>query len=98
MDLREYADDLQNCCESLRALGALGELRSQSSLVALVRKLPAHLQGRWRDVVYDRPEGKGRTAPEFGDIVRFVGREAAIASDPVYGTVGLKSGRTDRTP
>ena len=52
-NLQEYADDLQNCLECLNALGATGELQSQSSLAALVRKLPPHLQTRWRDVAYE---------------------------------------------
>ena len=43
-NLQEYADDLQNCLECLNALGATGELQSQASLAALIRKLPSHLQ------------------------------------------------------
>ena len=46
-NLQEYADDLQNCYECLTALRATGELQSQSSLVALVRKLPPSLPNRW---------------------------------------------------
>ena len=52
--------DLQNCYECLTAVGATGELQSQSSLVALVRKLPPSTQNRWRGVVYELKEREGR--------------------------------------
>ena len=55
-NLQEYADDLQNCLECLNALGATGELQSQASLAALIRKLPSHLQTRWREVAYELKE------------------------------------------
>ena len=96
--LQEYADDLQNCYECLTALGAASELQSQSSLVALVRnKLPPSLQNRWRDVAYKLKEKEGRR-PELRDVVKFTGRAAAMAADPVYGAVGTRPGRPDRNP
>ena len=96
-NLQEYADDLQNGYECLTALGATGELQSQSSLVALVRKLPPSLQNRWRDVVYELKEREGRR-PKLKDIVKFTGRAAAVAANPVYGAVNLKSSRPDKNP
>ena len=95
-NLQEYADDLQNCYECLTALGAASELQSQSSLVALVRKLPPSLQNRWRDVAYELKEKEGRR-PELRDIVKFTGRAAAVAADPVYGAVSTRLGRPDRS-
>ena len=84
-DLCGYADDLRNCFESLKALGATGELQSQRSLVMLTRKLPSYLQNRWMDLVYDMKTLQGRR-PSLRDIVHFVERAAAVVADPVYGT------------
>ena len=94
-NLQEYADDLQNCYECLTALGAASKLQSQSSLVALIRKLPPSLQNRWRDVAYELKEKEGRR-PELRDIVKFTGRAAAVSADPVYGAVSTRLGRPDR--
>ena len=96
-NLQEYADDLQNCYECLTALGAAGELQSQSSLVALVRKLPPFLQNRWRDVVYELKEKEG-TRPELKDIIKFTGRTVAVAADLVYGAVSMKPNCPDKNP
>ena len=95
-NLQEYADDLQNCLECLNALGATGEVQSQASLAALIRKLPSHLQTRWREVAYELKEREGKH-PALEDIVRFVGRAAAVAADPVYGSSGPKTSRPDRS-
>ena len=70
-DLREYADDLRTCYESLNALGASEELRSQGSLAVLIKKLPTYLQNRWRDVVYELRRNEERR-PELWDVVSFV--------------------------
>ena len=60
-NLQECADNVQNYHECLITLGATGELHSQSSLAALIRKLPASLQNRWRDLVV-QAEGEAREA------------------------------------
>lgn len=95
-DLREYADDLRTCYESLRALGAFEELKSQASLAAIVKKLPTYLQNRWRDVVYELKRGEGRR-PDLWDVVLFVQRAADIAADPVYGQPGTRNAKSDRS-
>ena len=51
MPLREFADKLRACYESLDALDALEELQTQSNLSEIVKKLPSYLQNKWRDVV-----------------------------------------------
>ena len=96
-NLREFADDLRNCYESLNALGASGELQSQSSLVALVKKLPSFLQNKWRDTVFELKEREGRR-PGLKDIVKFVEKAAAVASDPVYGAINSRPNKPDKIP
>ena len=51
MPLREIADELHACYESLHALDALGELQTQGNLLKIVQKLPAYLQNERREVV-----------------------------------------------
>ncbi|XP_014674676.1 PREDICTED: uncharacterized protein LOC106814832 [Priapulus caudatus] len=47
-NLSGYAADLENCLQSLEALGYLNELDNQASLRQIVSKLPKFLQNRWR--------------------------------------------------
>ena len=95
-NLREYADELRNCFETLEALGAAGELQSQGNLVTLIRKLPSYLQNRWRDLVYDLKTLQGRR-PSLQDVVHFVERAAAVVTDPVYGTDNQISSKPERS-
>ena len=49
--LREFTDKLCAYYDSLYALDALGELQTQGNLLEIIKKLPAYLQNKWRDVV-----------------------------------------------
>ena len=82
--LQDYADELQSCIETLRAMGKLSELNNQRSLVTVVSKLPVYLQNRWRSQAVDirRKEGK---SPEIEHVAMFVMSAAEEANDPVYG-------------
>jgi hypothetical protein len=95
-DLREFADDLRTCYESLQALGAFEELKSQASLAAIVKKLPTYLQNRWRDVVYELRRAEGRR-PDLWDVVLFVEKAADVAADPVYGQPSGRNAKTERS-
>ena len=96
-NIREYADDLRNCYESLNALGSLAELQTQGSLAMLVRKLPDFMRNRWRDLVYEMRTAKSRR-PTLLDVVQFVERQANSAADPVYGsTHAPRASRTEGT-
>ena len=84
MPLREFADELRACYESLDALDALEELQMQSTLSEIVKKLPAYLQNKWRDVVKHLKIHEHRR-PDLQDVVEYVEEAAAVASDPVHG-------------
>ena len=60
-----------------------------------VASLPA--KSMERNVVYELKEKEWRR-PELRDIVKFTGRAAAVAADPVYGAVSTRSSRPDRNP
>ena len=91
MSLREFADELRVGYESLDALDALDELQTQGNLSEIIKKLPAHLQNKWRDVAR-RLKIHERRRPDLQD-VEYVEEVAAVASDPVYGKQGQKSER-----
>ena len=42
--LREYADELKSCKETLKAMGRLNEVNNQTNLLRIVEKLPVYLQ------------------------------------------------------
>ena len=71
MSLREFADELRACYESLDALDALGELQTQSNLSEIVKKLPAYLQNKWREVVR-RLKIHEHRRPDLQDVVEYV--------------------------
>ena len=94
MSLREFADELRPCYKSLHALDALGELQTQSNLSEIVKKLPAYLQNKWREVVRHLKIHEHRR-PDLQDVVEYVEEAAVVASDPVYGS---QSQRSERNP
>ena len=90
VNLQEYADELLDCYESLKALGALQEMDAQRNLLAMITKLPMHLQNKWQDHVFDLRSREDRR-PSLKDVVKFVDRAAAVVSDPVYGSAGIRN-------
>ncbi|XP_071088959.1 uncharacterized protein [Haliotis cracherodii] len=83
--LEEYADDLDNCHQALKALGYLNEMNNQATLKSIVEKLPRFLQQRWAREVYKlRMNGN---MPALQDLTRFVRAAAIEVNDPVFGMV-----------
>ena len=97
VNLQEYADELLDCYESLNALGALQEMNAQCNLLAMITRLPMHLQNKWQDYVFELRSRRDRR-PTLKDVVDFVGRAAAVMSDPVYGSASMRSKRAEKTP
>ena len=95
VNLQEYADELLDCYESLKALGALQEMDAQRNLLAMITRLPMHLQSKWQDHVFDLKSRENRR-PTLKDVVKFVDRAAAVVSDPVYGSASIRSKRAEK--
>ena len=95
VNLQEYADELLDCYESLKALGALQEMDAQRNLLAMITRLPMHLQNKWQDHVFDLRSRENRR-PTLKDVVEFVDRAAAVVSDPVYGSASIRSKRAEK--
>ena len=96
VNLQEYADELLDCYESLNALGALQEMDAQRNLLAIITRLPMHLQNKWQDYVFELRSCRDRR-PTLKDVVDFVSRAAAVMSDPVYGSASMRSKRIEKT-
>ena len=83
--LLDFADDVQNCNETLLAMGKLSEVSNQQTLVKIIEKLPLYLINRWRTQAHRISKRYGKTT--FSDIVQFIRDAAEEANDPVYGKI-----------
>ena len=70
VNLQEYADELLDCYESLNALGVLQEMDAQRNLLAMITRLPTHLQNKWQDYVFELKSCRDRR-PDFEGCCRF---------------------------
>lgn len=94
--LREFADTLNACAETLKALGMIHEISNRRELLKIVERLPFHLRSRWlRQVKGIRDNNRN---PNIMDVVRFINDVAEELNDPVFGTL-LQSGmKTNKAP
>ncbi|XP_072173108.1 uncharacterized protein [Diadema setosum] len=92
--LRDFADQLKTCAETLTALGMLHEMSSRSELVKVIERLPFHLKSRWlRHVKTIRDMGRSRN---ICDAVEFIMVAAEELNDPIFGALvqgGHKTGQ-----
>ena len=84
--LRDFADDLNSCRQTLEMMGYMAEVNCQSVLVKVVLRLPVYLQNRWKGVVRDIRKRKFRN-PDICDLSQFVSDAAEEAIDVVYGHI-----------
>ncbi len=89
-DLRRLADELNNCQKTLSQMGHLSEVDNQPVILVIVGRLQTYLQIRWKRHAMEIKRAK-QCYPGFEELVKFVGREADEATDPVYGKIGGKS-------
>ncbi|XP_054772959.2 uncharacterized protein LOC129280991 [Lytechinus pictus] len=94
--LRKFADELQVCLETLKALNLTKEISSNRELVKLAERLPFHLKARWLKVVRDIRQ-RGRS-PDITDMVKFVSDAAEEVNDPVFGELTATSPRSASKP
>ena len=80
--MQDYADTLQNCKETLRAMDKINEINTQSHLFQIVANLPTFLQTRWRRVAHKITSRDVTTT--FNDVVDFVTDCAEELNDPFF--------------
>ncbi|XP_030593856.1 uncharacterized protein LOC115786006 [Archocentrus centrarchus] len=85
VQLRDFADQLRGCKDTLSAMKCEEELSGRRTLVEIISKLPPDLRSKWLNVNYDIT--KGGRLPKLEDVVNFVETEAEKRSDPVFGGI-----------
>lgn len=94
--LREFADNLRCCVNTLEAMGNLVEVNSQKVLVKIVERMPLYLQTRWRKEVRNIRKNKDRM-PDVADLLAFVEDAAEELNDPVYGKLSVRGNQKPTT-
>ena len=91
--LRDFADTLNACAETLKALGMINEISNRRELLKIIERLPFNLRSRWLKHVKNIRDN-GRT-PTILDAVSFIDDAAKELNDPVFGRL-LQSGVKDK--
>ena len=94
-DLREFADDLTCCKETLHTMDYSTELDNSHHMLSIVEKLPYYLQMKWVRENHSIKLKQKRNS-KLPDWVEFVKLAADEASDPVFGKVGFKERKGER--
>ena len=84
--LSAYAMFLIGCLNTMMDIEYLDEMDNPTNLRTMVSKLPYKMRERWRAGAFDIKERSGRRA-KFADLVKYIDRQAKIASDPLFGNI-----------
>ncbi|KAJ8031990.1 hypothetical protein HOLleu_25384 [Holothuria leucospilota] len=95
--LRDFADDLRACKETLQAVDFLGEINTQHVLRAIVERLPNYLRSRWLRQARHIRKHENRS-PKINDVVDYVEGAAEEANDPVFGKLGTSKCKNNGRP
>ena len=85
--LRQLADFLDGCYATADVVPGIRTLGEAEENAAILRKLPRYIVDKWKRIVdvriYEPAPGQEPGYPSFEEFVRFLNREARIASGPV---------------
>ena len=87
--LNRFSTFLTQCCSAMKSLSYLVILDHPHNLQTLVKKLPYHLQDRWRRVA-NKARIERRGIPSFDSFANFIKDEARVATDPIFSREALK--------
>ena len=96
--LKRFSLFLVKCKNAMMSVSHMNELNHPTNMQTIAKKLPSHLQARWRDRALKLKE-RGEIA-SFKDLADFVVSKAESANDPVFGVQALSNrqeGRRDGT-
>ena len=85
---------LIKCKNAMMSVSHMNQLNHPTNMQTIAKKLPTHLQARWRDRAVKLKE-KG-TIASFKDLAEFVTSAAESANDPVFGVQALGSSQERR--
>ena len=94
--LNRFSTFLTQCCSAMKSLPYLNILHHPHNLQTLVKKLPFHLQDRWRCVASKARVGQ-RNMPSFDSFANFIKDEAKVATDPIFSREALRIQSSDGT-
>ena len=86
---------LVKCKNAIMSVSHMNELNRPTNMQTIAKKLPSHLQARWRDRAVKLKE-KGEIA-SFKDLTDFVVSAAESANDPVFGVQALSNNQERRS-
>ena len=92
--LKRFSLFLIKCKNAMMSVSHMNELNNPTNMQAIAKKLPLHLQARWRDRATKQKE-KGERA-SFKELADFVVSAAESANDPVFGVQALGSNQKRR--
>ncbi len=84
--MRDFADDVRGCLETLRAMNKVQEVDSQDRMIQILSRLPVYVQARWRQEACKVKRISSRY-PNFEEFVEFVDLQAEELCDPVFGQI-----------
>lgn len=87
-DLRNYADEIHCCVESLKAISSFNWL-GKGDILAIVEKLPYYLKTRWIKANHET-RFKYKRGVEMVELVKFISDATDETSDPVFGKLANK--------
>ncbi len=88
LGLRKYSVFLIKCLNTMQSMSHMTVLNHSPNMQAVVCKLPAYLQNKWRDYV-TKFRLEQHSAPAFCHLVRFIQTAAESANDPVFSKQAL---------
>lgn len=92
--LKRFSLFLVKCKNAMVSVSHMNQLNHSTNMQTIVRKLPFHLQARWRDRAAKLKE-KGQIA-NFKDLAEFVVSAAESANDPIFGVQALSGSQEKR--
>ena len=92
--LKRFSLFLVKCKNAMVRVSHMDQLNHSTNMQTIAKKLPFHLQARWRDRAVTLKE-KGRIA-NFKELVEFLVSAAESANDPIFGVQALSGSQEKR--
>ena len=86
---------LTQCCSAMESLSYLSILGHPHNLQTLIKKLPFHVQDRWRRVAVKARVGQ-TSVPSFASFAKFIKAEVKVVTDPIFSREALMVQAPDR--
>jgi hypothetical protein len=84
-EIRHLADEIHSSMQILHEVGTISDMESQHFIVQVMKRLPDHLQHRWKKIAM-KDKRQADRYPAVGRFAEFMEEEAVNANDPLYGS------------